>query len=769
MTTIDILFKKVFKNKILFNLIYGYVHCKESVLDWTIKSLLERKEFKKFEEIINCNLHSKITQDNWYFELKPKESDIIPLLNYRGLKSSTLILFYCKFKHLFFKNKLKNKIISESLKGGNLEIVMFLLEQGFQYKFSKFNDHAAKFHSGLFEQVLDCGNSLDCYNFILSILPNLITPTLYNQDRTVSWLIKYFSGKRYYNIYPIIIPLINTAIGLAYAIKISFQNLDLKLSNQIIIQNNKLNLITKSSIIIMIAKDSNFIMNNKYFKIFSNYISNTTTNTTNTTTDNHYNINLFERVKKSSFFKDKVVYSLKLWQVNEDLLGLICGCYVPNSLEEFKFMLKNVSKFKTCFSSRYNLILLARHISSDLLDLEYSKYFINEYFHNGFTIDNSENTNQDYSICVRIFCDSTPEISCYFLKEKISKRMIPLISSSDLFLRGSSSSNFGNLKILKYAEKNYSVKPTIDTLHSAVLNGYTEIIKYLCETLPPISSFPPPLRVPQLQQVLMMLMTCEKNNDFQSFTTIIQSKSITFFRFVESKSVLEYKLLENKVNFKSKFLNHLFKEKLIDSKAIFKRYCKIDLNLFLLFKYNQDWINQEYFFQLIQDSNIQIFNNIILDELFLSTFLITDKLKDKFIITLISNCPRRLLYFILNSNYLLEIGFNRIFKYLILFSNSPSITINQLLSITTITTANNNNFYNSLLLNLILFCDKNLNLIKEIKFSNQSNNNNNNYYFKNFKDFLNQTLSEKSQKKFKDNYFKILNSSNILNQIGFNY
>ncbi|KAM9963167.1 hypothetical protein ACTFIW_006390 [Dictyostelium discoideum] len=765
MTTIDILFKKVFKNKILFNLIYGYVHCKESVLDWTIKSLLERKEFKKFEEIINCNLYSKITQDNWYFELKPNESDIIPLLNYRGLKSSTLILFYCKFKHLFLKNKLKNKIISESLKGGNLEIVTFLLQQGFQYKFSKFNDYASmKFHSGLFEQLLDCGNSLDCYNFVLSILPNLITPTLFNKERMILWLIKYFSGKKYYNIYPIIIPLINDITGLSYAIKISFQNLDLKLSSQIIIQNNKLNLITKTSFIIMIARDSNFMMNKKYFKIFSNYISNTTTTTNTTATDNHYNMDLFERVKKSSFFKDKVIYSFKLWQVNEDLLELICGSYVPNSLEEFKFMLKNVSRFKTCFRSRYNLTLSARHISNDLLDLEYSKYFINEYFPNGITIDNSENTNQDYSICVRIFCDSTPEISSYFLKEKISKRMIPLISSSGLFLRGYSGSNFGNLKFLKYAEKNYSIKPTIDTLHTAVLNGYTEIIKYLCETLTPISSFPPPSRVPQLQQVLMMLMTCEKINDFQSFTSIIQSKSITFFRFVESKPALEYKILENKEIFKSKFLNHLFKEKLIDSKTIFKRYCKFDLNLFLLFKYNKNWVNQEYFSQLIQDSKIQVFNNIILDQLFLSTFLKTDKLKDKFIITLISTCPRRLLYFILNSNYLLEIGFNRIFKNLILFSNSPSITINQLLSITTTTI--NNNFYNSLLLNLILFYDKNLNLIKEIKFSNQSNNN---YNFQNFKDFLNQTLSEKSQKKFKDNYFKIFNSSNILNQIGFNY
>ncbi|KAM9953044.1 hypothetical protein ACTFIR_008102 [Dictyostelium discoideum] len=765
MTTIDILFKKVFKNKILFNLIYGYVHCKESVLDWTIKSLLERKEFKKFEEIINCNLYSKITQDNWYFELKPNESDIIPLLNYRGLKSSTLILFYCKFKHLFLKNKLKNKIISESLKGGNLEIVTFLLQQGFQYKFSKFNDYASmKFHSGLFEQLLDCGNSLDCYNFVLSILPNLITPKLFNKERMILWLIKYFSGKKYYNIYPIIIPLINTTVSLAYAIKISFQNLDLKLSNQIIIQNNKLNLITKSSIIILVVKDSNFIMNNKYFKIFSNYLSNTTTNTT--ATDNHYNINLFERVIKSSHFEGKVIYSLKVWDVNEDLLVLLRGCYVPNSLEEFKFMLKKVPNFKICFSARVELIVLARHISSEILDLEYSKFFINEYFHNSATIDNIEYTNQDYSICVRIFCDSIPEISCYFLKEKISKRMIPLISSGVLYVRGFSCSNFGNLKILKYAEKNYSVKPTIDTLHMAVTNGYTEIIKYLCETLTPISLFPPPLRVPQLQQVLMMLMTCEKNNDFQSFTSILQSKSITFFRFVESKSVFEYKILENKEIFKSKFLNHLFKEKLIDSKAIFKRYCKFDLNLFLLFKYNKNWVNQEYFFQLIQDSKIQVFNNIILDQLFLSTFLKTDKLKDKFIITLISTCPRRLLYFILNSNYLLEIGFNRIFKYLILFSNSPSITINQLLSITTTTTSTNNNFYNSLLLNLILFYDKNLNLIKEIKFSNQSNNN---YNFQNFKDFLNQTLSEKSQKKFKDNYFKILNSSNILNQIGFNY
>ncbi|KAN0012140.1 hypothetical protein ACTFIU_000364 [Dictyostelium citrinum] len=767
MTTIDILFRKVFRNKILFNLIYEYVHCKENVLDWTIKSLLERNQGEKFKEIMDYNLYSEITENNWFYEITPKESDILPLLRYRELKTSTLKEFYWKYKYLFLKKKLKDKIISESLKGGNIEIVNFLIEQGFEYKYRGF-DHIGRLYGGVFEQVLNCGDSVDCYNFILTALPNFLP--IIKKDTTICWLIEYFSSKGYSNIYPIIIPLLYSSIMFEHAIKISFKNLDLKLANKIIKRNNKLNLITKSSIIGIVANQSNFIMNDQYFEIFSTYLSNTTTTNPNTN-EKWYDINLFERVKNSAISKDKVIYCLKLRVFKEDsnfLSSFINFQYLPNTLKEFNYMFENILNYKNILFSSHNLYRFSKHLSTEILDLEYSKQFINEY---NKIQPFSSSFNKDYSMCVKILCDSTPKISSYFLKEKLSKEMVSYEPLYNTPLNNNC--YFGNLEILKLAEKEYSLIPTFDTLYKAVENGYTEIVEYLCDfkKLPSRSSrqFSP------LKHMIQLLILCEKNNQLQSFIKIIESKFFKSLNQLDCRIFIEC-MISDRVNFKSKFLYYLFKEKIITSISIFQRYCKNDLNLFLLFKptFNDDdddenckcWINQEYFFQLIEHSNIEIFQNIISDQLFLSSYLATDKLKDKFIITLISSDSRRLLYFILNSSYLNSIGFNKIFKNIILFSKSPSITINQLITITTNTNTNNNdlnNFYNCLLLYLIFFFDKNTNIIKEIKlFTNQFENN----YFQGFKEFANQILSEKNQKKLKDNYLNILNSSNILNQIG---
>ncbi|KAN0031826.1 hypothetical protein ACTFIV_005693 [Dictyostelium citrinum] len=763
MATIDILFKKVFRNKILFKLIYEYVHCKENVLDWTIKSLLERNQGEKFKEIMDYNLYSEITENNWFYEITPKESDILPLLRFRELKTSTLKEFYWKYKYLFLKNKLKDKIISESLKGGNIEIVNFLIEQGFEYKYSRLGN-IGRFYGGVFEQVLNCGNSVDCYNFILTALPKFLP--IIKKDTTICWLIQYFSCKGYWNIYPIIIPLLYSSIMFEHVIKISFKNLDLKLANEIIKHNNKLNLITKSSIIGIVANQSNFIMNNQYFEIFSTYLSNTTT-TTNTN-EKWYDINLFERVKNSAISKDKVIYCLKLWEIKDDsnfLSSFINYQYLPNTLKEFNYIFENIFYYKNILFSSHNLYRFSKHLSTEILDLEYSKQFINQ-FNKSQLLLSSSSFKKDYSICVRILCDSTPEISSYFLKI-ISKEMV---SYEPLYNIPLNNSYFGNLEILILAEKDYSLIPTFDTLYKAVENGYTEIVEYLCccKTLPSRSS----CQLSPLKHMIQLLILSEKNNGLQSFIKIIESKFFKSLNQLDCRILIE-RMIRDKVNFKSKFLYYLFKEKIITSISIFQRYCKYDLNLFLLFKstFNDEnckcWINQDYFFQLIEHSNIEIFQNIISDQLFLSSYLTTDKLKDKFIITLISSGSRRLLYFILNSNYLNSIGYNKIFKNIILFSKSPSITINQQITITTNTNTNNNdlnNFYNCLLLNLIFFYDKNTNIIKEIKlFTNQFENN----YFQGFKEFANQTLSEKNQKKLKDNYLKILNSSNIiLNQIG---
>ncbi|KAN0053318.1 hypothetical protein ACTA71_009767 [Dictyostelium dimigraforme] len=745
MTTIDILFKKVFNNKILFNLIYEYVHCKENVLDWSIQSLLERNEFGKFEELLDCNIYSSITQENWFYELQPDENDILALLRYKHLKTSSLKEFYWKYKSIFMKERIKDKIISESIKGGNLEIVMFLIDQGFKYRYLHFKNNIRRFYGGVFEEVLECGNNVDCFNFILTNLPNFI-PMLLTDG--FNWLIDYLPRKGYSNIYPIIIPKIYSKHKLEKAIEISFQYLDKQLVNEIIILNNRLNLVPKASIIEFVSKNSRFIMNDNYFEIFSIYLS----KTNDSNNQYNYNINLFEKVKNSLKSKDKIIYSLKVWEINDNnhLLSLLLDRYMPNTHREFKFILDS----KLNFFSRQNLYLFAQHLSTEILDLEYCKHFIHLYS------DRIKKScvNRDYSMCVVILCDSIPEISTYFLKEKLDTR---ILSSAQSFCYYDSNSYFGNLEILKLAEKTYLLRPSLYTLRSAVINGYTDIVEYLCETLPINPIF-----------LLNMLISCEKYNQFQIFKIIINSKyfNSSFNGISELKSDLTERLLLKRLNWKPNFLNYLFQMEILTTPKLIEKFCENDLNSFLFYKSNfkQDIINGNFFFQLIKHSNIQVFNNIITDESFLSKFLITDKLKDKFIFTLISSGSKRLLYFILNSTFLKYIGFNIIFKYLIIFSKST--TINQLLSITKFLNINLIDFYNSLLLYLILFYDKKPHLIEDIKFPNDSlsSNDSNNNYFQHFKDFLKQSLSVKNQTKLKDNYLKMFASySNILNQIGF--
>ncbi|KAM9982698.1 hypothetical protein ACTFIZ_007211 [Dictyostelium cf. discoideum] len=525
------LYKKVFNNNYLFNLIFYYVKYQDlkfridksylnydkilnsyKTSDLTIEIMLSNGMLNLFDSYVDH--YFKVVKNDriryWYYNAfnNLTEMDIKTLLNYKelGFKRFELIFKQCK-NH--FK-KYKKFILLYAASGGDFEIYDFLLKNQFKLP-TTINSADSIFQKTVYFQETTIFNSGGNLEIFISLL-NYYDDCLYDDQNLdlkkcselIIWLLKMKYTKLliyFIQLKPFLYCSHMNSYLFFSSLAINYSNMELA---KYLVDNNKeisffKNSFNKDNLNHLKVPSINIVQNSKFERVSmigSNMLF------LNPLKQSDFNMEIFQFIWSNYEFElirlgedievanlAKLEYfnnftgtfnniSFEILKYNNNMIRLLTlnKSFIP-SFEDFSYLIENELEFLLNNIPKVLLLFnrVAEYCCLVSFDLEYFNYFL-------------KNSPKEILIKWEM------PIQCYETKYEIleclvsDNRYCSKIPTMDLHFRSCKNAFFGDLNAIKLYEKvsksnhNSFCQPLFQ---SSILNGYFNIVKYLMEKVKP--------------------------------------------------------------------------------------------------------------------------------------------------------------------------------------------------------------------------------------------------------------------------------------------